>query len=97
MRALARCAIAIIDDKAAGTFALAFAAAGRLTTTGPGFGTMHPSIAGKLRLAVPGHPRVNLRALCRTSNPKAPVIPVPLLRPDELLRLADSVRYDALR
>mmetsp|Transcript_22197 Transcript_22197/g.51652 ORF Transcript_22197/g.51652 Transcript_22197/m.51652 type:complete len:253 (+) Transcript_22197:943-1701(+) len=107
MRALARCAIAIIDDKAAGTFALAFAAAGRLTpcadplawleTTGPGFGTMHPSIAGKLRLAVPGHPRVNLRALCRTSNPKAPVIPVPLLRPDELLRLADSVRFDVSR
>jgi len=109
MRSLARCALAIVDDKPAGTFALTFAAAGRLTpcadplawleTTGPGFGTMQPSIAGKLSLTIIGWDSkpIHLRALCRTSNPEAPVLPVPVLRPAVLLRLADSVRFDVSR
>lgn len=97
MRALSRCAVLLVDDKAEGTFALSVAAAGRLTPCahpllGPGASAARA--AGSLSLERFGH----VRALCATSNLGAPVTPPPWpLAPADLASLEDAVRFDVTR
>jgi hypothetical protein len=108
MRALARCALVVVDDKAEGTFALSLAAAGGLTPCKdplgellerwqPGFGRLAPRIA---RTSVVGQPRnpFMTRALCATDDPRAPVTPPPWPRGKRVEdALANAVRFDLSR
>jgi hypothetical protein len=96
MRSLARCALVIVDDKIAGTYALSAAAAGRLAPcadpgawleqTTPGYGTFKTSIAGRVLANLTR----NVRVLCHTDDLSAPVIaPAPFGS-----ELGNSIRYD---
>ncbi|KAG8466932.1 hypothetical protein KFE25_008311 [Diacronema lutheri] len=105
MRALSRCALVIVDDKAEGTFALSLAAAGRLTPCidplemierwqpGYGLGGHFAHVRGTVNLA-----RWRARALCATTDPAAPVTPLPWpLAPNDLAALRDGIRFDVAR
>mmetsp|Transcript_43555 Transcript_43555/g.107751 ORF Transcript_43555/g.107751 Transcript_43555/m.107751 type:complete len:552 (+) Transcript_43555:212-1867(+) len=103
MRALARCAVVIVDDKAEGTFALALAAAGRLTPCidpleqverwQPGFGSHFPHVKRTVDVA-----QWKTRALCTSDDPSAPVTPLPWpLAAGDLQALRDAIRFDVSR
>lgn len=109
MRALARCALVVVDDKPAGTFALTIAAAGRLTPCAdplawlegwqPGFGSVFPRVAGTYELADADDPdgvfAAPLRALCSSARASDPPIPSAAeLTAEGWGRLADDVRFD---
>lgn len=104
IRALSRCALVVVDDKPAGTFALTLAGAGRLTpcddalawleTQGMGYGTLADRIAGTFRLGDPENYLVpTLRALCGAGGQDAPPAPIKPLTGEQMRRLRDDVRY----
>mmetsp|Transcript_1215 Transcript_1215/g.3157 ORF Transcript_1215/g.3157 Transcript_1215/m.3157 type:complete len:609 (+) Transcript_1215:135-1961(+) len=109
MRALAKCAVVVADDKYEGTFALSLAAAGRLTPCldplqwverwQPGLGNTNPSLRRSPAVSI--GQRENLfktRVLCATDDPEAPVTPPPAVWDEGTLRdLQDSVRFDLSR
>jgi hypothetical protein len=110
MRALARCALVVVDDKPAGTFALSVAAAGRLAPCAdslawlerrhPGYGQASLfGLVGKIDELASKDPyglvAPPLRALCNSPDASSP--PIPCAEPTTAEgwgRLADDVRYD---
>ncbi|KAJ1632553.1 hypothetical protein T492DRAFT_987548 [Pavlovales sp. CCMP2436] len=106
LRALAKCALVLVDDKPAGTFAFAVAAAGRLTPCAdplewlehrpPGFEGRNKT-AASYRLSDPNgaDEPYPVRALCSTAEASSPPAPCANeLTAAALGRLADDVRYD---
>jgi hypothetical protein len=110
MRALSRCALVVVDDKAEGTYALSLAASGRLTpcadplavveTWQPGFGHVARAIRNGVNVGG-GRNAFNTRALCASAEPRAPVTPPPWPWGDagdaRAAELRDAVRFDLSR